>query len=162
MVEEPQAGTVTLVAALMGHGHSHGSGNDQLIGGWDRLSNDATMRATVIGVGIAAVLTLLGIVLLWPSGEGRTDAIAAGQQLGIVAERLPATVVDEVLAECSYSTPDNIQLCREITFIVHEGPEAGALVAIPPITNRRTCNCRVSLSQRKMGSSKPSLSRSPP
>lgn len=88
------------MATLTGHGHAHGSDDpERRIDGWDRLSNDATMRATVIGVGIAAVLTLLGVVLLWPSGEGRTDAIAAGQQLGIVAERLPATVVDEVLAE---------------------------------------------------------------
>lgn len=126
-----------LVATLMGHGHSHGpSEPEKLIDGWDRWSRDATMRATIIGVGVAAVLTIIGIVLLWPTGDGRAEAIAAGEQLGIVAERLSATVVDEVLGQCSYSTPDDIQLCREITFIVHEGPEAGALVAIPPINAR--------------------------
>ena len=118
----------------MGAGHSHGSGeHERLIDGWDRWSHHTTMRATIVGVGIATVLTILGVILLWPTGEGRADAIAAGEQLGIVAERLSATVVDEILAECSYSTPDDIQLCREITFIVHEGPEAGALVAISPI-----------------------------
>ena len=121
----------------MGHGHAHGSGeHEKLIDGWDRWSQHATMRATIIGVGVATVLTILGVLLLWPTGEGRAEAIAAGEQLGIVAERLSATVVDEVLAECSYSTPDDIQFCREITFIVNEGPEAGALVAIPPINAR--------------------------
>lgn len=120
----------------MGAGHVHGNGEEKLIDGWARLSHDTTMRATVIGVGIATLLTLLGVILLWPTGEGRDEAIAAGRQLGIVTERLSATVDDESLVECSYSTPDDIQFCRQITFIVNEGPEAGALVAIPPINAR--------------------------
>jgi uncharacterized membrane protein len=135
-VEEPQAGAAALVGALMGAGHSHGAGEEKLIDGWDRLSHDTTMRTTVFGVGIATMLTILGVILLWPTGEGRDEAIASGRQLGFVAERLSATVDDEVLTECSYSTPEDIQFCREITFIVNEGPEAGALVAIPPINAR--------------------------
>ena len=82
---------------------------------------------------VAAVATIVGVVALWPTGEGRRTAIAAADEIGLVTDRLSATVEEVIDHRCSYSTSDNPQECRTLTLIVHEGPAAGAIVALPEI-----------------------------
>lgn len=79
----------------------------------------------------SGVLTVVGLIMLLPDGEGRADTIEQATALGLVTERFDATVESVMDGPCSYSTVDNPQDCRAFTFVVHEGPDAGALVALP-------------------------------
>ena len=110
------------------HGHDHG-----LEGGWARWSSDPVLRVVLGGLVLAALLTVVGIIALWPDGKGRDAAIANAAEFGLVTDRLSATVDSVLDQRCSYSTDDNPQDCRTLTLTVHEGPEAGAVVALPEI-----------------------------
>lgn len=110
--------------------HSHGHG---LRGGWRVWANDPILRVVLAGVAVAAVATVVGVLVLWPSGDGRRSAIDNAQQLGLGAQRLSAEVETVVEGPCSYSTEENRQDCRVVTVGLREGPEAGALVALPEI-----------------------------
>ncbi|MEO0492553.1 MAG: YibE/F family protein [Actinomycetota bacterium] len=113
-----------------GHGHAHGHGME---GGWDRWIAVPTLRIVLGAVGAAAVATIIGLIVLWPDGEGRDAAIDNAAQLGLVTERVSATVDEQTVGPCSYSTPENPQECREVTAILTSGPEDGALIVLPEI-----------------------------
>jgi len=118
------------------HGHSHGHSHDHshaMAGGWQRWGSVPTLRAVAALVAIAGVATVVAFIALWPSGEGRDAAMDRASQFGLVSERIAATVEEQVIAPCSYSTPENPQDCREITLTLDEGPEAGAVVVLPEV-----------------------------
>jgi uncharacterized membrane protein len=110
------------------HGHDHG-----FEGGWRVWAGDPILRAVLAGVVVAAVATIIGVAALWPSGDGRRTAIANADEIGLVTDRLSATVEEVSDRRCSYSSDEDPQDCRTLTLIVHEGPEAGAVVALPEI-----------------------------
>ncbi len=112
----------------LGHSHGHGHG---LEGSWEVWLGVPTLRIILGAVVALAVLTLLGLVVLWPDGTGRAAAIDQADQLGFVTEQFDATVDSVFQGECSYSTPDSPQECISFGLIVHEGPDAGALVVLP-------------------------------
>ena len=85
----------------------------------------------LVFVGAAAVAAVLGLVLLWPTGEGRDAARERAGEIGLAYERLTATVVEVSDGVCSYSAPDDPQYCRSITVRVTEGPDDGTQVALP-------------------------------
>lgn len=114
----------------MGHSHMHEHG---LEGGWNRWVRDPVLRIVLAGVVLAAIATIAGLIVLWPSGEGRQEAIATAQEIGLVSDRLSGTVELVEDRRCTYATDDNPDVCRNLTFVVEEGPEAGALVALPEI-----------------------------
>ncbi|GJM36852.1 MAG: hypothetical protein DHS20C19_02190 [Acidimicrobiales bacterium] len=116
-----------------GHSHSHGHGLD---GGWSEWARDPVLRVVLAGVALAAVATVVAVFALWPGGEGRQAAIENADEIGLVTDRLSATLEEVVERRCSYSTDEDPQECRTVTVIVHEGPEAGALVALPEINLR--------------------------
>lgn len=113
------------------HGHDHG-----LDGGWRVWARDPILRVVLTAVVLTAVATIVGAVVLWPTGEGRRTAVANADEIGLVTDRLSATVEEVRDRRCSYSTDEDPQDCRTVTVIVHEGPEAGAVVALPE-TNLR-------------------------
>ena len=117
------------------HGHSHGHGHS-LEGGWERWAAVPMLRILAGVVGVVAFLTVVALVVLWPTGEGRRQAIANADDLGLVSERVSATVQEQRDGPCSYSTADNPQTCREVTLLIDDGPEAGALVILPEINLR--------------------------
>ncbi len=80
---------------------------------------------------VLGVLTVAGLLVLWPDGMGRSAAIDEAEQFGLVTEQFDATVESVIEAECSYSDPADPQDCISFSFVVHEGPEAGALVVLP-------------------------------
>jgi uncharacterized membrane protein len=114
------------------HGHSHGHTHG-LTGGWREWTADPILRIVLAGVAVAAVATIVAVIALWPTGEGRRTAIANADQIGLVSDRLAATVESVSEGPCSYSIEENPQACRTITLIVDDGPEAGAIVALPEI-----------------------------
>ncbi len=85
----------------------------------------------LVFVGAAAVAAALGLVLLWPTGEGRDAARERADEIGLAYERLAATVVEVSDGVCSYSAPEDPQYCRSITVRVEEGADDGAQVALP-------------------------------
>jgi uncharacterized membrane protein len=111
-------------------GHSHGHGHE-LAGGWEHWIGDRTLRLVLVGVVAAAVATLAAVVVLWPTGEGRRDAIANADEIGLNTDRFSATVEEVTDQPCSYSTTDDPQECRVLTLIVHEGPDPGSIVVLP-------------------------------
>ncbi|MEM9466203.1 MAG: YibE/F family protein [Actinomycetota bacterium] len=117
----------------VGHSHGHGHGLD---GGWERWASVPTLRVVAGLVALTAFATLVALIVLWPTGDGRQQAIANADDLGLVSERVSATVQEQRDGPCSYSTDDNPQTCREVTLIVNDGPEAGALVILPEINLR--------------------------
>jgi len=106
--------------------HGHG-----LEGSWSVWLSVPALRVILGVVVVLAVFTLAGLVALWPDGSGRSAAIDEAGQLGLVTEQFNATVESVIEAECTYSSPDNPQDCISFFLIVHEGPDAGALVALP-------------------------------
>jgi uncharacterized membrane protein len=111
-----------------GHGHGHGHG---LEGSWEVWLDVPVLRWILGGIVATAVATVVGLVVLWPDGTGRAEAIEEAATLGLVTEQFDATVESVLEGECSYSSPDDPQQCRSYTVIVHEGPDAGAIVALP-------------------------------
>lgn len=109
-----------------GHGH-HGHAHDS----WSELRGDTTLRAVTLGVAAIGVLTLVALVWLWPSGEGRENAIERAAEFGLVTDRLTADVLTVADSACSYSTDENPQICRQIEVLLTGGPESGSLVALP-------------------------------
>ncbi|MCP3989700.1 MAG: YibE/F family protein, partial [Actinomycetia bacterium] len=106
--------------------HGHG-----LEGSWGVWLGVPALRVILGAVAVLALLTLAGLAVLWPNGAGRSAAIEEAAQLGLATEQYDATVDSVIEAQCSYSNADNPQDCISFAFIVHEGPDAGALVALP-------------------------------
>ena len=113
-----------------GHTHTHGHG---MTGGWERWLAVPTLRAVLGAVTLAAVAAVVGMIVLWPTGEGRDAAISNAADLGLVTERVGATVEEQTVGPCSYSSVENPQECREITAILTGGPEEGSLIVLPEI-----------------------------
>lgn len=86
------------------------------------------LRLILAGVIVAGIVTAIGIVALWPDGQGRIAAQEEAAGLGLATEQFDATVDSVRDGPCSY---DDTQSCREFSFVVHEGPDAGGIVLLP-------------------------------
>ncbi len=93
--------------------------------------NEPALLAVLVLVGLAGAAAILGLVLLWPTGEGRDAAREQADEIGLTYQRLAATVLEVTDRVCSYSVPDDPQACRSITVLVGEGPDEGTQVALP-------------------------------
>ncbi len=111
-----------------GHSHSHDHG---LVGGWRVWVRDRTLRIVLAAVITAGLATGIGIVALWPTAEGRQAAVANADEIGLVTDRLTATIETVVDQPCSYSTSADRQPCRLITLILKDGPDLGRSVTLP-------------------------------
>lgn len=113
----------------MGGGHSHGHSHG-LTGGWETWARDPILRVVLGAVVATAALTIVGIVALWPSGEGRQTIVDNADDLGLLSERIDATVDEVTGRRCSYSTLQDPQDCYDLTLTLTEGPDAGVVVAL--------------------------------
>ena len=59
--------------------------------------------------------------------------IENADQLGLVTDRLGATVEQVLDERCSYSTAENPQDCRTVTFLLRDGPDSGSIVVLDEI-----------------------------
>lgn len=75
--------------------------------------------------------TIIGIVALWPNGEGRRDVLAEAASIGLLSDRIKAEVDEVVDGECSFTTENNQWDCRTLVVVPESGPEAGQLLALP-------------------------------
>ncbi len=96
--------------------HSHGSGAPTD----DRLDLHVR-RSVLVAVVVCAVVTLIGLVALWPRGN-------AEQILGELGQRLPtveASVRAVAIVACAGTSEDQGVECAEITAQVTSGPTKG-------------------------------------
>ena len=98
---------------------------------WKARRGEPALLAVLVFVGVTGAAAVAGLVLLWPTGEGRDAAREQADQIGLTYQRLAATVVEVTDRVCSYSAPDDPQACRSITVRVADGPDEGAQVALP-------------------------------
>lgn len=97
------------------HGHTHGAdfgGED-----WDALQGSPVKRILYGAVAIAAVATLVGLLVWWPRGDVKLHK----EELGF-GHRVNATVVDSEVLPCSYQPKED---CRALTIRISEGGAEG-------------------------------------
>jgi uncharacterized membrane protein len=108
-----------------GHTHSHSHGHSHGSIGWSAFRTNPVLQGVLGLVVVAAIATLVAILLLWPTDEGRQNAVEQGEQVGLGSDRYAGTVTSVTEGPCSYSTSARPQECRRVGFIVEEGPFAG-------------------------------------
>lgn len=117
------------------HGHAHGPGSEPDGGGgpearWEDLLASPPLLATAVLLVVAFAATIVGLLALWPDGEGQDAAIEQAAQLGLGTERFDAVVTATSDGPCSYADPADPETCRDLTFALKEGPEAGATITL--------------------------------
>ena len=96
----------------MGTGHSHGVGVDDGHD-LDQYVRPEVRNAMWIAVGVCALVVLVGLVVLWPSGgDDRTDP------LGLAGDPSKANVESVAEVPCSF---DPLLACTSIEIVVTEG-----------------------------------------
>lgn len=111
-----------------GHGHSHSHGGD-----WSVWIDDKRLRTLLGSLVLGAIITVIAIILLWPSGAGRAAAIETARDLGLLSDRIDATVIDSTDQPCVVSAPGTEQTCRVLNLLLRGGPEEGSELALPEI-----------------------------
>jgi uncharacterized membrane protein len=111
------------MSASDGHGHSHGHGHGH---GQDLPPASAPVRrALAVAVGLAALVTLVAVVLLWPRGYVAPSPPTAP---GVDTRNVEATVVGVSSAPC-----DGPGSCTTVQAAVEDGPDAGQTITLPPM-----------------------------
>ena len=104
----------------MGAGHGHGHWHDH-----EGLEvAPARERALFVAVMLVGVATIIGIVLLRPTGDVRGRAA----ETGIQSERYKGTVAEASRELCSYATSDNPRTCLRVEVSMKQGPDKGSTI----------------------------------
>jgi uncharacterized membrane protein len=111
------------------HGHSHSHGRRDR-GGWEAWRDQPLLLGVLVLLAVAFVATVIGLVVLWPDGDGLQTAQDDAAELGLASDRFRAEVVEVTEAVCSYAGGDPDVLCRSVVVVPSEGPDAGALVSL--------------------------------
>ena len=112
------------------HTHSHSVSAHSEMLSVDRSPVFYFLAATLT---VAAAATLLGLLALWPNEERSEEIQKNADEIALTSELLRATVDEVTEANCGYSFSSEVELCRNVTVIVQEGPETGSLVALPEV-----------------------------
>ncbi|NCG41300.1 MAG: YibE/F family protein [Actinobacteria bacterium] len=112
------------------HIHNHASVRSSMDFDGRRLT---IFRWLFVLTALAGFATIVGLVALWPDGRGQEDIKENALKIGLVSELLNATVEEVEDSVCSYSISGEIECCRNVLITVHEGSEAGSLVALPEV-----------------------------
>jgi uncharacterized membrane protein len=96
-------------------------------------ASDPILRVVLAALVVAAMSTVVGVIALWPSGDGRQAIIENADELGLISDRVDATVQESVSRRCSFSTDENPQSCVDLTLILTEGTDEGVIVALPEL-----------------------------
>lgn len=76
-----------------------------------------------VAVVLLGILTVVGLVVLWPRGELRADISGLG--IGLTADSYEARVSDVREVPCEGTAPEENILCLRVTFTLLEGPDQG-------------------------------------
>jgi uncharacterized membrane protein len=97
--------------------HQHGE-HEHLVEPHDELTSARTERVLWTTVGVCALVTLIGLVVLWPRGDVKTSLDASS----LFGDRVDAVVVATEVAPCS---TDPLSDCHEVTLQITSGPRRG-------------------------------------
>ena len=128
----PDAGGGHYGEGVVSHSHSH-SHDHGLEGGWTVWIQHGALRLILGAVVLTAIATVVGVITLWPTGDGQEVANERAAELGIFSERISAVVDEATEAECSYSTAERPQQCLVLVLTILEGPDDGAVIGLPEI-----------------------------
>jgi len=100
-------------------------------GGWEEWMANPVLRALLALLLLAALITVVALVSLWPDGSGRAAVREEAAAIGLAAERFEATVSEVIDGECDFSSEGNRWDCRTVVVVPLSGPDAGVLLALP-------------------------------
>jgi uncharacterized membrane protein len=103
----------------MAHGHSHALDDGNSL---DELVDPAVRRNMWIAVGVCAVVVVVGLLVLWPRGEGE-----GLDPLGLGGDPIKASVESVEEVPCSF---DPLLECQLSEIVLSEGERSGEVVAI--------------------------------
>ena len=83
-------------------------------------------RAVAIAAGVLGAVTLVALIVLWPSGDTGTANL---QGLGFVRDVVEARVVAARAGPCQGTTPEEEVICTQVTYEVLEGRDSGRMVS---------------------------------
>lgn len=106
-------------------GHNH-----NLIGDWEALKEDKILKSIVVFLAITLLLTLIGLIALWPNNSNEEQLAERSSQIGIGYEQYNAVVEQITEEECSYSSPEDIQNCRTIVITPNGGINKSELLVL--------------------------------
>ncbi|MEO5838189.1 MAG: YibE/F family protein [Acidimicrobiales bacterium] len=84
----------------------------------------ARERALIVAVVVIGIATIIGIVVLRPTG----DIHGRAAETGIQSQRYKAKVTDSTRELCSYATTDNPRTCLRVTVSLEQGPDKGSTI----------------------------------
>lgn len=121
------AGDIQLISSVMAHSHRHNppmrdhrpSGLARFVDLHDDLADQRMERWLWIGAGAVAIVTVIGVLWLWPTGTVRTEIDAAD----LFGARISAVVAETQIAPCTY---DPVAGCQQITLQITSGANAGS------------------------------------
>ena len=108
----------------MGHGHSHRAGHD------DDVEVAAGPRTALLSLLAAAlVVTVVGLVMLWPDG-GEVDDLRGSVTFAGEGVSFPEATVDDVAPACE-SLTEPAEGCGTLSVTVADGTDEGTGVEVP-------------------------------
>ena len=110
--------------------HAHSSSPPP---GLDSVRKSLVFRLIAAMLMIAAVATLIGIFALWPNNERSEEIQRNAEDIALTSDLLKATVHEASESICGYSISSEVEICRNVTVVVREGPESGSLVVLPEV-----------------------------
>ena len=81
---------------------------------WKGWRSNRALVAVLVFIAVASAAAVIGLVMLWPTGEGRGAIRENADKTGIAYQRLTATVTAISDRVCNYAVPDDPQVCRTI------------------------------------------------
>jgi uncharacterized membrane protein len=90
-------------------------------------------RLIVATVAMVAAVTVVGLIALWPNQERSPEVRQNAEQIALTSELLKATVQEATESICGYSISSEVEICRNVTVLLQEGPESGSLVILPQV-----------------------------
>ncbi|MBA50847.1 MAG: YibE/F [Acidimicrobiaceae bacterium] len=99
----------------------------------DSVRKSLVFRFIATSLVMAAVATLIGIFALWPNNERSEEIQRNAEDIALTSDLLKATVHEASESICGYSISSEVEICRNVTVVVREGPESGSLVVLPEV-----------------------------
>lgn len=105
--------------AAKSHAHA-GPHSHDMEGTWQQWMVNPILRALLVVLFLAAISTVVGLIVVWPDGSGRTAIDEDAAALGLRSERYEATVDSVFEDKCGFSSEGNEWDCRSIIAVPAE------------------------------------------
>lgn len=112
----------------MGSGHAHTHGHEPT---WTDWRGTTQLRVIVGTLAAAALLTVVGLIALWPGGDTREETLRRAEAAGLPTERYEAEVLSVLDRPCGFEPPADPDLvCRFVDVVPKTGPDEGVIIVL--------------------------------